>query len=39
MKKPFKKLFIFGTVFGFAYFLSGVHWITNSLTFDENFRS
>ncbi len=38
-KKPFKKnLFIFGTVFGFAYYLSGVHWITNSLTFDENFR-
>tara|TARA_X000001036_G_scaffold192429_1_gene181475 strand:+ start:351 stop:1916 length:1566 start_codon:yes stop_codon:yes gene_type:complete len=38
-KKPFKKnLFIFGTAFGFGYFLSGIHWITNSLTFDENFK-
>ena len=38
-KKPFKKnLFIFGTVFGFGYFLSGIHWITNSLTFDDNFK-
>ena len=38
-KKPLKKnLFIFGTVFGFAYYFTGVHWITNSLTFDENFR-
>lgn len=38
-KKPFKKnLFIFGTTFGFGYFLSGIHWITYSLTFDENFK-
>ncbi len=38
-KKPFKKnLFIFGTCFGFGFFLSGIHWITNSLTFDENFK-
>ena len=38
-KKPHKKnLFIFGTVFGFGFFISGVHWITNSLTFDENFK-
>ena len=38
-KKPFKKnLFIFGTVFGFGYFLSGIHWITHSLTFDDNFK-
>ncbi len=35
-KKPFKKnLFIFSTVFGFTFYFSGVHWITNSLTFDE----
>ena len=34
-KKPYKKnLFIFGTLFGFGYFLSGLHWITNSLTFE-----
>ena len=38
-KKPFKKnFFIFGTAFGFGYYLSGIHWIVNSLTFDENFR-
>ncbi len=38
-KKPYKKnLFIFGTVFGFTFYLSGVHWISNSLTFDENFK-
>ena len=36
-KKPYKKnLFIFGTSFGFGY-LSGIHWITNSLTFDDAF--
>ena len=38
-KKPFKKnLFIFGTAFGFGYYLSGIHWITHSLTFDQNFK-
>ena len=38
-KKPYKKnLFIFGTLFGFGYFLSGIYWITNSLTFDESFK-
>ncbi len=38
-KKPYKKnLFIFGTCFGFGFYLSGIHWITNSLTFDENFK-
>ena len=38
-KKPYKKnLFIFGLVFGFGFYLSGVSWITNSLTFDENFK-
>ena len=38
-KKPFKKnLFIFGLLFGFGFYLSGISWITNSLTFDENFK-
>ena len=38
-KKPYKKnLFIFGLLFGFGFYLSGVSWITNSLTFDENFK-
>ncbi len=38
-KKPYKKnLFIFGTAFGFGFYLCGVSWITNSLTFDENFK-
>ncbi len=38
-KKPFRKnLFIYGTSFGFGYFLSGIHWISHSLTFDENFK-
>ena len=38
-KKPFKiNLFLFGTSFGFGFYLSGIHWIVNSLTFDENFR-
>ncbi len=37
--KPYKKnLFIFGTTFGFGFYLSGIHWITHSLTFDENFK-
>ena len=38
-KKPFKKnLFVFGTIFGFSFFLSGIHWIINSLTFEETFK-
>ena len=38
-KKPYKKnLFIFGTTFGFGFYLGGIHWITNSLTFDDNFK-
>ena len=38
-KKPYKKnLFIFGSAFGFGFYLSGISWITNSLTFDENFK-
>ena len=38
-KKPYKKnLFIFGLSFGFGFYISGISWITNSLTFDENFK-
>jgi len=38
-KKPYRKnLFIFGTLFGFGFYLSGISWITNSLTFDDNFK-
>ena len=37
--KPHRKnLFIFGTFFGFGFYFSGLHWIVNSLTFDENFK-
>jgi apolipoprotein N-acyltransferase len=38
-KKPYKKnFFTFGVLFGFGFYLSGISWITNSLTFDENFK-
>ena len=38
-KKPLRKnLFIFGLSFGFGFYLSGISWITNALTFDENFK-
>ena len=38
-KKPYRKnLFIFGSLFGFGFYLSGISWIANSLTFDENFK-
>ena len=38
-KKPYKKnFFIFGLLFGFSFYLSGVSWITNSLTFDDSFK-
>ena len=38
-KKPLRKnLFIFGLLFGFGFYLSGLSWITNSLTFDNNFK-
>ena len=38
-KKPYKKnLFLFGLFFGFGFYLSGISWITHSLTFDENFK-
>ncbi len=31
--------FFVGWVFGFGYFISNLYWITNSLTFDVNFKS
>ena len=37
----FKKKWIsfkIGWIFGFGYFISNIYWITNSLTFDENFK-
>ena len=38
-KKAYRKnFFIFGTLFGFGFYLSGISWIVNSLTFDENFK-
>ena len=38
-KKPYKQnLFLLGTAFGFGFYLSGIHWVTNSLTFDESFK-
>jgi|TARA_B100001059_G_C17836303_1_gene588376 apolipoprotein N-acyltransferase len=38
-KKPYKiNLFLFGLSFGFGFYLSGISWIVNSLTFDENFK-
>jgi apolipoprotein N-acyltransferase len=38
-KKIYRKnLFIFGCMFGFGFYLSGISWITNSLTFDESFK-
>ena len=38
-KKPYKKnFFLFGLSFSFGFYLFGISWITNSLTFDENFK-
>ena len=38
-KKPYKKnLFLLGLLFGFGFYFSGISWITNSLTFDDNFK-
>ena len=38
-KKPFKiNLFLFGLSFGFGFYLTGISWIVNSLTFDDNFK-
>ena len=30
--------FLVGWIFGFGYFISNLYWITNSLTFDVNFK-
>ena len=38
-KKPYLlNLFLIGYIFGIGFFLSGVHWISHSLTFDQNFK-
>ena len=38
-KKPFlKNLFILGLLFGFGFYLSGIHWIVYSLTFEDSFK-
>ncbi|MDA9624788.1 apolipoprotein N-acyltransferase [Candidatus Pelagibacter bacterium] len=38
-KKPFRKnLFLLGFLFGFGFYLSGIFWISYSLTFDESFK-
>jgi apolipoprotein N-acyltransferase len=38
-KKPYLiNLFFVGYLFGIGYFISGTHWITYSLTFDESFK-
>ena len=37
-KKPFRKnLFLIGFLFGFGFYLSGIFWISYSLTFDSSF--
>ena len=33
-----KSFFYYGWCFGFGYFLSGLYWISISLTFDETFK-
>ncbi len=38
-EKPYRKnLFLAGFIFGFGFYLSGIFWITYSLTFDESFN-
>ena len=38
-KKPYRKnLFLLGLTFGFGFYLSGIYWISYSLTFDESFK-
>ncbi len=38
-KKPYKKnFFISGLLFGFGFYLTGISWISHSLTFDDNFK-
>ena len=32
------KVFKIGWLFGFGYFVSNIYWITNSLTFDDQFK-
>ncbi len=37
-KKPYlKNLFLVGYFFGIGFFMSGIYWIANSLTYDEKF--
>ena len=39
-KKPYlRNLFYVGYFFGIGFFLSGTHWISNSLEFDDTFKS
>ena len=38
-KKPYLlNLFLIGYLFGVGFFLTGTHWISHSLTFDDNFK-
>ncbi len=38
-KKPYRRnLFIVGFLFGFGFYLSGIFWISYSLTYDDNFK-
>ena len=38
-KKPYRRnLFLVGYIFGFGFYLSGIFWISYSLTFDNNFK-
>ena len=37
-KQVIKKLFYYGWLFGFSYFLSSLYWLTISLSFDQNFN-
>ena len=38
-KKPYRtNLFLLGFIFGFGFYLSGIFWISHSLTFDDSFK-
>ena len=38
-EKPYlSNLFLVGYLFGVGYFLAGIHWISYSLTFDDQFK-
>ena len=38
-KKPYLlNLFFIGYLFGIGFFLTGTYWVSNALTFDENFK-